>query len=67
MPTDLDTLMNLDPLSLSDRDMDDLISHYRRLRAKNQTAEKAEAGALDSALKRILDSPAKATGFKRRV
>lgn len=44
---DLDRLMNEDPLNLSAQDIDDIIAHHRRLRARRASGEKTAKPSVD--------------------
>lgn len=75
MPTDLDALMDLDPLSLSDRDIDAIIAYHRNNRAREGadgkmakpkgTATKAKLDLAD--LIKGIAEPAPKVGGIRRV
>ena len=69
--SDLDLLMDLDPLSLSDADIDAIIAYHRNIRAKKAAGEKPTKPKVDvsSAVSSILNKikPAAETKPIRRV
>ena len=46
--TDLDELMSKDPLSLSDQDIDEIITYQRKARAQREGGVKPKKGASDA-------------------
>ena len=57
MMSDLDLLMDLDPLSLSDADIDAIVAYHRNIRAKKAAGEKPTKPKVDvsSAVSSILN------------
>lgn len=55
--SDLDLLMDLDPLSLSDADIDAIVAYHRNIRAKKAAGEKPTKPKVDvsSAVSSILN------------
>lgn len=54
--TDLDALMDCDPLQLSARDLDSLVAHYRERRAAPKGKARKDTGGPQVDLSSILDS-----------
>ena len=69
--SDVDLLMDLDPLSLSDADIDAIVAYHRNIRAKKAAGEKPAKPKVDvsSAVSSILNKikPAAETKPVRRI
>lgn len=69
--SDVDLLMDLDPLSLSDADIDAIVAYHRNIRAKKAAGEKPTKPKVDvsSAVSSILNKikPAAETKPVRRI
>lgn len=65
-PTELDELMSLDPLSLSDQDIDHIIAYHRKQRAMHEAGIKPEksGGKVDLVALGMIPAPAP---IKRRL
>jgi hypothetical protein len=71
--TDLDELMNKDPLELSEQDIDAIIAYQRKMRAQRESGVKVKKGdsskpavKLDLAALGLLKPKAQAPTMKRR-
>mgnify|MGYP001282473290 CR=1 FL=1 len=69
--SDVDLLMDLDPLSLADADIDAIVAYHRNIRAKKAAGEKPTKPKVDvsSAVSSILNKikPAAETKPVRRI
>lgn len=70
MASDLDALMDIDPLNLSAVDLDALIAHYRERRAAPKGKARKDTGGPTVDLSGILDGliakPTQTTAIRRR-
>lgn len=70
--TDLDELMNKDPLDLSDQDIDEIIAYQRKMRTQRESgikvgkANSKPAVKLDLAALGLIKPKAQAPAMKRR-
>lgn len=72
MANEIDELMNLDPLSMTAKDIDGIIAYHRRNRANAEAGikPKKETGpkvSLDSVLANLIPAKPAAAPMKRRI